>query len=87
MNELLLAFENAIRRIVQEELAKKSNDFDFIKYIDENADKFDKAVMSGLESNSTFIDIVQRTVDNCDIDDTVKEAVRKLTFTTEVSRY
>lgn len=89
MEELLKAFEAAIRRVVQEELKAKSltDAENLFAIIDQNTDKFDNAVLETMTGNSRFRDIVEETVNNADIDDAVKEACRKLTFTTEVSRY
>jgi hypothetical protein len=73
MNELLAAFEAAIRRIVQEEMAKKSRDEDFGEFIDRNADKFDRAVFEGLENSDRF----QRMLEDkmSDVDKTVIEGI------------
>ena len=101
MKELLKAIEAAIRRIVVEELEKKSNDFDFIGFIDNNAAVFDRAVYDGLENNPKFRELVTEAVtefgidknavtkiiDNYDFNDLMLEAAQKLTFTTEVSQH
>ncbi len=74
MEELLKAFEAAIRRVVQEELKAKSltDAENLFAIIDQNADKFDNAVLETMTGNSRFRDIVEETVNNADIDDAVK---------------
>ena len=85
MNELLAAFENAIRRIVQEELAKKNNDFDFIAFVEQNAFAFDKAVAEGLQSSDTLSNLMDDRIERFDFDEKIQESVSNFDFSDKMA--